>query len=85
MILAADDYTEVILLNGKKLLTLKPLKEWELRLPAQLFCRIHRSTVINITQVKIIEPWFNRSYAVTMNGQEKPVVMSRRYFSLIKN
>ncbi len=81
---AADDYSEIITLEGKKKLALKSLKEWEERLPDKLFCRIHRSTIINITKVNKIEPWFNYSQRVYMEDIEEPLVMSRGYFSKTK-
>ena len=46
---AADDYTEIITNDGKKKLVSKKMHEWEDRLPEQNFCRIHRSTIINIS------------------------------------
>lgn len=82
---AWDDYTEIFLKSGEHLLVHKSMKEWETRLPEQLFCRIHRSSIVNIEQINSIEPWYNQAYLVALNGIEKPLVMSRRYFSRIKN
>lgn len=81
---AADDYTELHLETGKKLLVYKTMKEWEHRLPEQQFCRIHRSTIVNIEKVTEIQPWHNNAYLVSLADLEKPVVMSRRYLSRIK-
>ncbi len=81
---SAADYTMVFLRDGTKMLTLKTLKEWEFRLPEQMFCRIHRSTIIIFLFINNIEPWFNHSYMVYLKDCEKPVAMSRRYFSTIK-
>jgi len=82
---AADDYSEVRTNDGKKKLVFKKMQEWEDRLPMQHFCRIHRSTIINISKIKKIEPWYNQSYHVHINGLEEPLTMSRRYFKKIKN
>lgn len=81
---AADDYTEIITTDGKKKLVSKKMHEWEDRLPEQNFCRIHRSTIINISMINKIEPWYNQSYHVHLNSITEPFVMSRRYFKLIK-
>lgn len=81
---SAGDYTVVYLKDGKNMLTHKSMKEWELRLPEQMFCRIHRSTIVNYRSVKKIEPWFNHAYMVYLEGIEEPQTMSRRYFSNIK-
>ena len=84
MISAADDYSEIVTMDGKKELALKSMKEWEARLPNQFFSRIHRSTIINIREVERIEPWFNHSFQVYLKGNEKPLAMSRRYAAKVK-
>jgi DNA-binding LytR/AlgR family response regulator len=61
------------------------MMEWEKRLPEQYFCRIHRSTIINISMIEKIEPWYNQSYHVYIKGLMEPFTMSRRYFKTIKN
>jgi len=81
---AADDYTEIFTIDGKKQLVYKKMHEWEDRLPKQHFCRIHRSTIINIGGIDKIEPWYNQSHHVYMKGIDDPFTMSRRYFKSIK-
>ena len=81
---AAGDYTELALTDGKNGITVKSMKEWEYRLPEQNFCRIHRSTIINIEYIERIEEWFNYSFRVFIKGVEKPLVMSRRYAAKLK-
>jgi two-component system, LytTR family, response regulator len=81
---AKDDYSLIALDNQDQLLVHKSMKEWETRLPEESFCRIHRSTIVNIEKIKNIDPWYNHSYIVSLKGIEKPVVMSRRYFTRIK-
>jgi len=81
---AADDYSVVFLKNGESHVVLKPLREWEARLPQDTFSRIHRSTIINLDLVCKLEPWFNNSFKVHLKGLHEPVKMSRRYFSDIK-
>lgn len=83
-ITSAADYSNIIYADGKKGITLKTMKEWERRLPEKHFCRIHRSTIINIEKVIKIEPWYNHSHMVQINHIEKPFVMSRRYFTKVK-
>jgi len=78
------DYSELAINKGKKVLVLKSMKEWENRLPENHFIRIHRSTIINTDMVKRIEPWYNNSHLVYLEGIEKPAVMSRRYFTKVK-
>ncbi len=48
---AEGNYTFVHLDNGKKILVSKTLKEFEAKLNSATFCRIHRSTLVNLTKV----------------------------------
>ncbi len=78
-ITACGNYSEIFTSNQKKSLTLKSLKEWENRLPVNSFCRIHRSTIINIHFIGRIEDWVNYSYRVYLKNISEPFVLSRRY------
>jgi two-component system, LytTR family, response regulator len=81
---SAGDYTELFTYNGISGLTLKSMKEWDNRLPEKYFCRIHRSTIINMEYVDSLEEWFNYSYKVFIKGINKPFVISRRYVAKLK-
>jgi two-component system LytT family response regulator len=81
---AAGDYSELTLSEGKKGLVMKPMLEWEDRLPESHFCRIHRSTIINMEYIDRVEEWFKNSYRVHLKGVDTPVSMSRRYAALLK-
>lgn len=83
-ITAAGDYSEILTTDRKKGLTLKSMKEWEARLPEQFFCRIHRSTIINLEHITRLEEWFNYSFRVYLKGIDKPLVLSRRYVARLK-
>jgi two-component system LytT family response regulator len=83
-ITAEGDYSKIQCKDGKKSLVLKPMKEWEDRLPENHFVRIHRATIINTDEVERIEPWYNNAHLVYLKGVEKPAVMSRRYFVKVK-
>lgn len=78
------DYSKIETKTGEKSLALKSMKEWDERLPENHFIRIHRSTIVNTDEIERIEPWYNNAHLVYMKGIEKPAVMSRRYFSKIK-
>lgn len=81
---AAGDYSQVITGDGKKGIVQKSMTEWEERLPESHFCRIHRSTIINLEHIGRIEEWFNSAYHVYLKGLEMPLVMSRRYAARLK-
>lgn len=81
---AAGDYSELITTDGRKGLVQKSMTEWEERLPDNFFCRIHRSTIINLEHIAKVDEWFNSAYHVYLKGIETPFVMSRRYASRLK-
>ncbi len=83
-ILAEGDYTTVHLIDGKKGLVSKTMKEWETRLPIDLFCRIHRSSIINTEYIDKIDKYFNNSFKIMLKGIKEPLVISRRYAKKIK-
>ncbi len=82
---SAGDYSEVVLTNSVKGLTQKSLREWEHRLPENHFCRIHRSTIINMEYIDRLEEWFNYSFRVYLKGIATPFIISRRYAALLKH
>lgn len=49
---ASDNYTNLYLNTGKKIVASKTLKEFEAILPTNVFFRIHRSSLINIDFIK---------------------------------
>lgn len=83
-ITAEKDYSYICMVNGKKLLVLKPMVEWEKRLTSKYFARIHRSTIINLEYVEKVEKWFNSSYRVYIQSIQEPFQMSRRYAAKLK-
>ncbi len=83
-ITAEKDYSYINLVNGKKLLVLKTMSEWEERLTPKYFSRIHRSTIINLEYVEKVEKWFNSSFRVYLQGINEPLQMSRRYAVKLK-
>jgi two-component system, LytTR family, response regulator len=83
-ICASGPYSEVYTSDGRRGLVLKPLKEWQERLPEKCFMRIHRSTIINVEYVERIEKWFNYSYQVFLRSISEPFIMSRRYSVKLK-
>jgi two-component system LytT family response regulator len=83
-IIAADAYSEITTTENQRLLVHKPLSEWEERLPARHFIRIHRATIVNLACVERVEPWFNAAYQVHLRGLAEPLLMSRRYAARLK-
>lgn len=84
-IAAFNEYTNIYMINNKKLVIRKSLREWESMLPNDKFIRIHRSTIINFDYVDRVEKFYNRSYVVYLKNIKQPFTISQRYFSKLKN
>lgn len=78
----AGDYTELALDDGKRLLSPRPLKEWEARLPAS-FARVHRTAIVNLDRVERVERAGDDCFRVILRGGE-PVAMSRRHAARLR-
>ncbi len=48
-IASQDNYTELSLVSGERLLVRQTLAAWEQRLPATHFLRVHRQTIVNLS------------------------------------
>lgn len=61
-----------------------PLHELESKLDPNQFVRIHRSTIVNIDQIKEMHPLFNGDQTVIMKSGKK-LTMTRNYRDNLKN
>ncbi|MEX1135771.1 MAG: LytTR family DNA-binding domain-containing protein [Balneolales bacterium] len=64
--------------ENKKYRTDFPLNELETRLESHSFLRIHRSYIVNLEEVKKLEPWFNNGYRLQLNNGTELEVARRR-------
>jgi two-component system, LytTR family, response regulator len=62
------DYVAIHLTNNNKILTLQSLSSFEKELPPLLFVRIHKSYIISLSKIKLIE-----KSSVSVNGKMLPV------------
>lgn len=81
---AFGNYTKVCLVDGRVSVTYNSIKNWDSRLPDDIFIQIHRSTIINLLNVVRIEKWANDTGRLYMLGVDKPFEISRNYFFQIK-
>ena len=84
-IASAGDYSEMYTTDGRKLLVEKPLREWEERLPAKHFARIHRQSIVNLDLVESIESWFSGGLQLRLKTGGEPLAVSRRFASKLKS
>ena len=81
---AYGNYTQVFMTDGKLSITYNSIKNWDAKLPSDVFIQIHRSTVVNLLNVLKIEKWTNDTGRLYLKGMEKPFEISRSYFFQIK-
>jgi two-component system, LytTR family, response regulator len=62
------DYVAIHLTNNNKILTLQSLSSFEKELPLRQFVRIHKSYIISLSKIKLIE-----KSSVSVNGKMLPV------------
>jgi DNA-binding LytR/AlgR family response regulator len=79
-----EKYSKVYTVEGKKLIVRRLLKEWDELLPQDLFMRIHKTSIINMTRIRKFEKWFDYSYKVYLDNYETPLTVSRRYSKKLK-
>lgn len=72
---ADGPYTTIYLHGGKQIVTTKPLKYYEALLPIQDFFRLHRSYLVNLKEVQIIDKASNSVKLVS--GQTIPINADR--------
>lgn len=70
---AEDDFVKIVTADGAFLKN-KTMTFYEQSLDAQQFVRVHRSYIVNISQITKIEPYQKESHlAILRNGQQIPV------------
>jgi len=77
-ILSCENYTEVLLGNGEKLLVRRSLKSWEDVLPAPPFARAHRQGLVNLGRLTRIEDDGGDAPLLHLRGLRVLVRASRR-------
>lgn len=85
LIYAEKRRTFLVTLEGKTYSTHFSLIQFEQRLPESVFFRCHRNYIVNIDEVRQIEPWFNHQYVLILRGQEKdPGPVGRSYLKKLR-
>jgi two-component system LytT family response regulator len=80
----AGDYADIFLEGGKELLSSRPLKEWEARLPSRSFVRVHRAAIVNLDHVDRVDRAGDDGFCVHLRGLSEPVPMSRRHAARLR-
>lgn len=78
---AEDDFVEIHS-EGKKHLKQMTMKYLVSALPGSQFCRIHRSYIVNIHQINLLEAYAKDAYIALLNNGEKIPVSKSGYQEL---
>ena len=78
-IMASNQYSNILMENGKTFLVRQSLNDWEKKLPKKNFQRIHRSTIVNIKFLEKIE-----KSKVYLKNYSEPLDISRRFLTEFK-
>jgi two-component system LytT family response regulator len=79
----ADDYAELVLVDGGRVLSRRTLREWEERLP-ETFARVHRTAIANLDLVERVERTSPDAYRIVLRGIADPIPLSRRHAARLK-
>ena len=85
LIEAQQNYTRLSLRSGRELMMLRPLKDWESELPAEIFARLHRSLLVNLQAIKHVKHDLTGRPSLHLAGRDEPVRASRRQWAEIRN
>ncbi len=82
---AQRQYSTVVLKNQKKIILRKTLNYWEQILPENYFIRIHRSTIVNVSEIDKVKNSNSGRVKVLLSSPQVELDVSRRYSSKIRN
>ncbi len=77
VITASDNYSEVLLRDGSRVLLRKSLKDWEEMLPDARFMRVHRTQIVNLARVAEYRRDGEERTLLFVEGVAEPVAASR--------
>lgn len=81
---SCENYTEVHLAGGDRVLVRRTMKAWEELLPAAHFLRVHRNHIVNLALVERFEPQSEDTALLHVKGLVEPVRARRDVGPLIE-
>ncbi|WP_438479945.1 LytR/AlgR family response regulator transcription factor [Oleiharenicola lentus] len=75
-----DNYSEVNLVSGERLLVRQTLSSWEDRLPTSHFLRVHRTAIINVSFVQGYHHEDSELSLIRLEHLQEPVRARRHYW-----
>ena len=83
LIAAQDNYCDIVLASGERLLLRKSLSAWEEVLPRSHFARVHRTCIVNLGQV-VRHVRHGDGALLTLKGVPETVIASRRTWGEVR-
>ncbi|MDA3817550.1 MAG: LytTR family DNA-binding domain-containing protein [Prolixibacteraceae bacterium] len=71
-------YSRIFISNSKSIVCSHPLKFLENILPTTIFCRIHKSYILNINFLTQVKKKNNRKYAILKESIEIPIAKNKK-------
>lgn len=82
---ALKEYSKIVTKDNCKIIVRKSLRNWIKVLPAKLFLRIHRATIINLDYIERIAKTNDRTYTVHLKNIEEDFSFSHRYANIMRH
>jgi two-component system LytT family response regulator len=77
-IISRENYTDALLADGARFFMRRTMKAWEESLPADLFVRVHRTTLVNLRHIERISEPDGETPQLHIRGVTTPVACSHR-------
>lgn len=75
---SCENYTEVFLVSGERLLVRRTMKSWDDVLPPEHFGRVHRTVIVALAHIERIARINRAAFEVHLRGQSEPLPVSYR-------
>lgn len=84
-IFSNENYSDLQLRNGERVITRRTMKSWEDTLPATHFMRVHRQAFVNLTFVEGHRRDSRETAELRVAGVREPVPVSRSFLSEVES
>jgi DNA-binding response OmpR family regulator len=76
--LAYGEYSNIHWGKDQHMMFRKPLKQWELELPAEQFCRVHRQAIVNLSHLDFVEKAEGGKLLIHLRDFKQVIPVSQR-------
>ena len=83
-VVSAENYSEVLLIDGERWCIRQTMQAWEKMLPAEIFVRVRRTAIVNLRCVERIERDADENTALVLRGFREKLPVGRRMWGHLK-